>query len=359
MVMLKFEGAQYLRQRIVLATLSRKSVLIRNIRSMSDHPGLKEYETSFLRLIEKVTNGTRLEIDETGTSLYYKPGLIVNGKVKHECSTERGIGYYLEGLLPLAPFGKDPLYVTLSGITNHNDKLDISVDAFRTVVVPTLTKFGLAEGVEFKVLKRGAPPLGGGEILFRCPAVKQLSSLDLVDPGKIRRVRGIVYTTRMTPNIANRIVDVTKGILTPYVKDVFIYTDHYKGPESGLSPGYGVTLVAETTTGCHLSSESMAEKQTLPEDIATNCANQLLHEVLLGGCTDSALQSMIITLLAMGPEDICHFRLGQLTEYSISLLRHLKIFFGVVYNLVPDTETNTVLLSGFGTGYFNMSKGTA
>lgn len=120
-----------------------------------------EYEASFLRLIEKVTNGCRVEIDETGTSLYYKPGLIIGGKVTHHCSPQRAIGYYLEGLLQLAPFGKDPLYATLSGITNHNDKLDVSVDAFRTVIVPTLAKFGLVDGVEFKILKRGAPPGGG------------------------------------------------------------------------------------------------------------------------------------------------------------------------------------------------------
>lgn len=188
--------------------------------------------------------------------------------------------------------------------------------------------------------------------------MKQLSALNLTDVGRIKRVRGIVYTTRMTPNIASRVVDVVKGNLLDYVKDVFIYTDHYKGAESGASPGYGLTLVAETTTGCFLSAEVMAQKQTLPEDVAKECVEALLQEALMGGCVDTSMQAFVIGLLASGPEDIAHLRLGNLTEYSIALLRHLKQFFGVTYKLTADASTNTVLLSGFGVGYVNMSKST-
>ena len=38
---LSFEGCNFLRQRLVLATLSGKSVKIRNIRATDDDPGLK------------------------------------------------------------------------------------------------------------------------------------------------------------------------------------------------------------------------------------------------------------------------------------------------------------------------------
>ena len=38
---LSFEGCNFLRQRLVLATLSGKSVKIRNIRANEDDPGLK------------------------------------------------------------------------------------------------------------------------------------------------------------------------------------------------------------------------------------------------------------------------------------------------------------------------------
>ena len=52
--------------------------------------------------------------------------------------------------------------------------------------------------------------------------------------------------------------DVSKSVLTKYAKDVFIYTDYYKGDESGKSPGFALSLVAETTTGCLIGAECVA-----------------------------------------------------------------------------------------------------
>ena len=46
-----------------------------------------------------------------------------------------------------------------------------------------------------KIKKRGSPPLGGGEVLFHCPIVKQVKTLNFVEPGKIKRIRGISYAT--------------------------------------------------------------------------------------------------------------------------------------------------------------------
>lgn len=63
---LRYEGHNFFRQRLILATLSNKIVRIDKIRSDEDHPGLKDYEVSFLRLLEKVTNGAVIEIGYTG-----------------------------------------------------------------------------------------------------------------------------------------------------------------------------------------------------------------------------------------------------------------------------------------------------
>jgi RNA 3'-terminal phosphate cyclase-like protein len=42
-----------------------------------------------------------------------------------------------------------------------------------------------------KIKRRGASPGGGGEIQFLCPILKQVKTLNFVDPGKIKRIRGI------------------------------------------------------------------------------------------------------------------------------------------------------------------------
>ena len=67
--MLRFRGSQHLRQRLVCATLSGKSIRIDNIRDRDESPGLRDYEACLLRLIEKITDGCVIEISETGALL--------------------------------------------------------------------------------------------------------------------------------------------------------------------------------------------------------------------------------------------------------------------------------------------------
>lgn len=79
---------------------------------------LAEFEASFIRLLDKLTNGSRIEVNETGTAVLYQPGLLHGGCVEHDCSLQRSISYFLEPLMALAPFCKRPLHLTLRGITN-------------------------------------------------------------------------------------------------------------------------------------------------------------------------------------------------------------------------------------------------
>ncbi len=64
--MLRFRGSQCFRQRIVCATIAGKPIRIDDIRSDDENPGLRDYEASLLRLLEKITNGCIIEINETG-----------------------------------------------------------------------------------------------------------------------------------------------------------------------------------------------------------------------------------------------------------------------------------------------------
>ena len=90
----------------------------------------------------------------------------------------RSIGYFLEPILAIAPFCKKPLALTLRGVTN--DRTDPSIDLIRLSSLPVLKRFLIVDdGLELKIVKRGAPPKGGGEVLFCCPLRKQLRPLQV------------------------------------------------------------------------------------------------------------------------------------------------------------------------------------
>eukprot|EP01085_Mycamoeba_gemmipara_P004969 Mycagemm_TRINITY_DN10691_c0_g1::TRINITY_DN10691_c0_g1_i1::g.4969::m.4969 type:complete len:356 gc:universal TRINITY_DN10691_c0_g1_i1:1080-13(-) len=352
--MLKFKGISQFRQRLVFATLSGKTVVITDIRPDDTSPGLKDFEANFLRLLEKLTNGCKIVINVTGTSVSYKPGSITGGLITHDCGKTRGIGYFLEGIIPMAPFSKAPFALTLTGITSTEE--DISVDVLRTVCIPLLQKVGLADDLQLKVNRRGAHPEGGGQVFFKCPVTRHLSPLTMVDEGKVARVRGVCYVTRMSPATANRVVDGARSVLQDWSEDVFIYVEHPKGAEGGLSSGFGLSLVAESSTGCFLSAEGIGSAGQLPEELGQRVARLLLAEVAQGGCIDTAMQSIPLTLMALNTEDLSKLRVGKLSPYSIECLRLLREFFGITFKVDADAESRTVLLSCLGIGFQNLSK---
>lgn len=254
----------------------------------------------------------------------FKPGILIGGRVSHDCGLSRSVGWFIEGIIPLAPFCKDPLYLTLSGITH--DEIDLSVDVLRAVTIPLLQNFGIYN-VSFSIKKRGVPPKGGGLVELSVPIVRgSLQSVYLVDEGLIKRVRGVAFCTRISPTIITRVIDSCRGVLNDYLPDVHISTDHFKGgKDGGDSPGYSISLVAETTTGALLSIErtakprrerkipGMPEESSIqissvdrdaPEDVGREAANLLLEEILSGGVIDRSHQPLILQLMVLTPEDV-------------------------------------------------------
>lgn len=362
-VTLKFHGSNCLRQRILLALLTGKSLIINSIRP--DEDGINEYEENLIQLIEKITSGCKFNISKDRSRLNFSPGTITGGSIKHNCHIARSISYYLEVLLCLAPFSKQPFEITLNGVTN--DKIDPNVDEIKSSALPIIKRFvGDIEGtkLDIKINARGYKPEGGGQIILTCPVIRQLKPVQLIKPGKVKRIRGIAVAARVSPQMANRMIDASKGIMLQFIPDVYIYSDHNKGKTSGLSPGFSLSLSAETMEGCFYTSSAVSnskgsnEGPSVPEDVAKEATYNLFEEIAKGGCVDSNCQSLALILMAFNQKDISQLRLGSLTNYSIHLLRHIKEFCGLTFRLEPCDDSNEIIASCEGIGYKNMNRST-
>ena len=143
-------------------------------------------------------------------------------------------------------------------------------------------------------------------------------------------------------------------MLNPFLPDVYVYTDHTKGIGAGQSPGYGVALVASTTSGCVFGSQresgfssgvfgSTVKAPSLsspdaPEDMGAESAALLLEEINRGGCIDTTAQSLCFTLMLLSPRDVSRVRIGKLSPSGLATLRLIKEFFGVVFHLAAETK---------------------
>ena len=325
----------------------------------------------------------------------------------------------MEGIFPLAAFGKEPLQLTLlNGITDGTSDIDPSCDYLAASFIPFMIKLGI--GVDddqpppvVKVTKRGAAPLGGGSVDFYCPIVKkELKPIELLNFGKVKRIRGTATSCRIPPSSSARVAHAAKGVMHRLLPDVWIHTDVHSGSGGkkgkigggcGPSPGLSVLLTATTTEGICLSSEcsmnhntssnesdtmNMNNEQTrpierrnmeLPEDLGKRSATLLLHEIYAGGCIDTSCQSFALLMMCLTPEDVSRIRCGPLSQYTISSLRLYKEALGVEFKLRveqdgmygggggddDDSESDdegrgngqkTIICSCLGIGYRNMAR---
>ncbi|ODQ68013.1 18S rRNA biogenesis protein [Nadsonia fulvescens var. elongata DSM 6958] len=348
-------GHEDFRRRLVMSTLSGKAVKITQIRSEDTEPGLRDYEVSFLRLMESITNGSVIEISYTGTTILYKPGLIVGGTFTHNCPLSRSVGYYIEPVLLMAPFGKKATDITFKGITSGEK--DLGVDIIRTSIFPVMQKFGI-DRQELRIVKRGSMPKGGGEVKLHLPhLVLQPQTLHATKTPQITKLRGISYSTRVSPATVNRMIESARAVLKPTGCETFIYSDVARGEDSGLSPGFGIALVAETKAGWNISVEGIGAAGSVPEDLGAEIARKLLEEISVGGVLSRNQLEMGIIYMVLGKEDIGRVKIGKgsIDERFVRLLRDIKAFWGIELRIKEDDD-GELIVTVRGTGFVSASK---
>lgn len=391
----RFTTQKSLTHRLVLSTLSGRAIQISQIRpSSTTNPGLGPHEVSFLRLLEAVTNGSHIEISYTGTTLLYRPGLITGsapgsgatgGVIKHELPVgcERGISYFLIPLCLLAPFSKAPVNVVFTGpgvITSATPSGDMSVDSVRTAILPLYANFGVSTKLEIRIARRSNPGPGGkggaGEVqLIFGHQVRLPKTIHLLNSGRVKRVRGVAYCTGVSASNNARMIEAARGILNPLVPDTYIFSDVSSAPflPSGdmtnpgakrkVGLGFGLSLVAETSTGC-LHSADLASSPSggdVPETVGQECAYQLLETISTGGVVSLAAAPTVLTLMAMGSEDVGRLQLAKDvlgTEEIVGLARDLRAFglSGWGMRDAIDGLGNEVIVSVVGKGVGNVGR---
>ena len=79
------------------------------------------------------------------------------------------------------------------------------------------------------------------------------------------------------------------------------------------------------------------------EDMGQLAALKLLETIGQSGVCDQVAQPLVILFAALNPGSVSKVLCGQLTPYSVELLRHMKTFLGVTFRLEQVDEGMTFL----------------
>ncbi|XLU51861.1 hypothetical protein S245_046675 [Arachis hypogaea] len=255
----RLKGRHNFRQLLLLATLSSTPIIIDDISADETWPGLHNNEISLLRLFQTVSYDCLVQINETGTKLKYKPGIIMGCTQHHP----HAVCLALYCLFPGAPH---PSWFVCQEAPRHhpqrslgftmkilrhsfvmcgwslvlritNDSKDPSVDTFKSTALPMLKRFGVpAKGLSLKIESRGVPPNGGGEVVLSLPVVQGLFAMNWTDEGFVKKIRGITFSTKVSAQFENRMIRASRGIFNPLLSDVHIF--HGSGPQVGNGDYY-------------------------------------------------------------------------------------------------------------------------
>lgn len=298
----------------------------------------------------------------------------------------RGVSWFLIPLCMLAPFAKAPVNVRFEGdgvITSATESGDISVDSVRTAILPLYERFGItASKLELRILQRscaGAGGKGGGGIVelrfgsqVRLPKTLHMNR----SPGRVKRIRGVAYCTGVSNSNNARMIHTARGILNPLVSDVHIATQYDQAPlvssrdkadpgkKKRTGIGFGLCLIAESSVDGVLYSADVVSPSAggvTPEDIGKKAAYQLLEIISQGGCVTRVGAATVLTLMAMGSEDVGRLRLGRDvlgTEDIVGLGRDVKKFGASNWGLrdVDEDDSGDIIVTVKGTGVGNVGR---
>jgi len=391
-----FTTQKSLAHRLVLSTLTGRAIHISQIRPASpSDPGLAPHEISLLRLLEAVTDGSHIEISYTGSTLLYRPGLITGsapgsgasgGVIRHElpAGCSRGVSYFLIPLCLLAPFSKAPLNVLFTGpgvITSATPSGDMSVDTVRTAILPLYAQFGISNNIELRILKRSNPGPkdrgGAGEVqLIFGHQVRLPKTIHLLNPGRVKRIRGVAYCTGVSASNNARMIEAARGILNSLTGDTYIFSDVSSesflpsadratpNAKTKMGVGFGLSLIAESSTGSLYSADlaSRSSGGQTSEDLGQSCAYQLLEAISCGGSVSLVGAPTLLTLMAMGSEDVGRVQIGKDVLGSaelVNLARDLKSFGASGWGIRDGPSGSDVVLSIVGRGVGNIGRKVA
>ncbi|KAJ9648318.1 hypothetical protein H2199_001172 [Coniosporium tulheliwenetii] len=359
---LRFTGSKYLVQRLVLSTLTGRPIRISQIRSNSTtSPGLLPHEISFLRLLDTITNGSLIEFSMTGTTLLYRPGLLTGSAQGYGADTSGVLKHELPANARAAKAALNVLFTGAGVITSSTPSTgDISVDTVRTAILPLYRNFGIENNIELRILRRSNPGPGnrggGGEVqLLFGHQVRLPKTVHLLNAGRIKSIKGVAYATGVSAANNARMIEAARGVLNPFVANTYIFSDVSSAPlvpdtsktaqlgaRRKIGVGFGISLVAESSTGALWSA-----------DVASPAEG--------AGYVSAVAAPTVLTLMAMGSEDVGRVKMGRDvlgTEEVISLARDLRAFGASGWGLrdADEDEQGDVVVSVVGRGVGNVGR---
>jgi len=153
-------GGQIIRTAITLSCITKRPIIIENIRKNRKVPGLRPQHLAGIKILQKICDADVEGAKLGSTSLKFIPRDVKSCNLIEDVGTAGSISLILQVLIPVAAICQKKLNLTINGGT---DTLwSPTIDYTQFVLKEAYSRMGIKFSI--KLIKRGYYPKGGGKI---------------------------------------------------------------------------------------------------------------------------------------------------------------------------------------------------
>ncbi len=168
-------GGQIVRSAVTLSCITKKPILIENIRKNRRVPGLRPQHITAVKLLSKICNAEVQGLNAGSTTIKFLPKNVENNTLSEDIGTAGSISLILQVLIPAVSISKKSLELSIIGGT------DVPWSPTSNYTKYVLSEAYSRMGINFSmnITKRGYYPKGGGHVKVKVNPLKKLKPISL------------------------------------------------------------------------------------------------------------------------------------------------------------------------------------
>ncbi|MBO3801364.1 MAG: RNA 3'-terminal phosphate cyclase [Thermoproteota archaeon] len=335
----KEAGGQILRTSLGLSAITGEPIKVINIRSSRKGGiGLKTQHLEGVLAVAQLCNAEVKGVALGSTEIEFIPKKLENKELNIRISTAGSIGLLYQSLQIPSAFTSDMVRIHVIG-GSVASLWSPTIEYVQNVFLPIVRKMGY--NAEIKVIKHGFYPKGGAEVEIVVHPIKRLNSIELTNPGKVKKINIISIAGSLPGHVAIRQAESAKKYLEERnFKDIEIKSETVET----YSPGTSITLWAETENSV-LGSDNLGKKGIRAEDIGREAAQALIKSIESNAALDKFMADQVIPFLALAHGE-SEIKVEEITEHVRTNIKVTELMLGVKFNV--DEKSRIIKVKGIG-----------
>lgn len=320
-------GGQVLRTSLSLAALTGCAVQIENIRANREKPGLRPQHLTAVMAVAQIC-GAEVDGASVGSDeLVFKPHAIRPGSYEFDVSkiqaSAGSVNLVLQTILWPLIFAEKKSHIVFKGGTHV--PFAPTFNYIADIFLPTVAEMGLI--CDYRLVKAGYYPIGGGETRLEIRPVDELKPIDLSKLTEPISLELISAVSNLPDSIAERQMNEATERLQE--RDLTSAVDIKQYP----SPGKGTFVFISSNAGpVHAGFQSLGELKKRAEKVADEACDDLFAYLDSEMALDKHLADQLIIPMALAKGN-SKFTTSEITLHLLTNISVVEKFLDVRFHI--------------------------